>query len=106
REANLTIEEKMRARRTRDSKVIEDLTEAQIGMVDQTMKALLADRDVTERDLANALNSSSPETPRVKQLKAELDVRQKKIQTYAAEWRDMQKKTGGVGILAASRGEG
>jgi multidrug resistance efflux pump len=79
--------------------VINDLTVRQIGMIDQNMHHLLTDQVHLQEEMAQQkADGKLPGSAPVTRLQAALNDQQKKIDSYAAEWRDLQIKMSGKGL--------
>jgi len=85
------------------AKVVDGLSDAQIGMVDERMHRLLADRDKTRLEFEKARTTLGPESVKVKTLEASLNESNKRIDAYSLEWRELQKKMGNPNGIFATR---
>lgn len=85
------------------AKAVDSLSDAQIGMIDQYMRRLLADRDETRLEFEKARTTYGPAHVKVKTLEAALNESNKRIDAYSLEWREMQKKLGNANSVFATR---
>jgi capsular exopolysaccharide synthesis family protein len=97
------------ARRKKDAKsAIFEMTENQIAMMDPVMRGLLMERDGISAEIAKRTAAGAmKEAMAMKQLASALEFQQKKVDRYAAEWRDLQLRlsddpslaSGGIGRI-------
>lgn len=82
------------AKRNKDPRhVINELTERQIGMIDQRLGLLISEKFSIESQIASLTASGMlPGNVKIKQLQSMLENQQAKINAYVLEWRDMQTK--------------
>jgi polysaccharide biosynthesis transport protein len=72
-------------------KVVFGFTNNQIGIVDPTMRSLLNKRDEVEATIAQfRISGVMEESDRMKAVHMQLDEAQRKVDSYAVEWRDLQ----------------
>lgn len=99
---DLAIEAAIRARDP--VLVIDELTEAQISVIDQNLRKMLAERTAMLSEIASQQATGVlPENARLLKLQAALADEQKKIDSYVLEWRDLQKKMAAKGQSAIPR---
>ena len=100
--------------RRRDAEqVVGEMTAVQVGMIDPTMRNMLAERESISQEMARLRTAGIlPENAKMKQLELLLESQQKKIDDYLKDWRDLQLRTvkagGGVPMRrpgAASGGD-
>ena len=94
------------AKRKKDpSQAINDLSERQIGIIDQFMRTLLSERESIMQEMARLTAAGLlPGNSKMKQLQSMLDGQQKKIDSYVLEWRDLQLKVAENPALASGGG--
>jgi hypothetical protein len=75
---------------------VASLSAAQIGMIDPRMRTLIEERDRLERDLAQLrVTGVLDENPKARQVREGLAGAERRIEAYAAEWKDAQSKLAG-----------
>jgi capsular exopolysaccharide synthesis family protein len=82
------------AKRNKDPRhVINELSERQIGMIDQRLGLLISEKFAIESQIASFKAAGiMAKSTKMLQLESMLEAQQKKINVYVLEWRDMQLK--------------
>jgi hypothetical protein len=93
--------------RRRDAEqAIGEMTAAQVGMVDPTMRQMLKEREAISQEMARLRAAGTlPENAKMKQLQALLEGQEKKIDDYLTKWREVQLQLGGRGVLVGRLGD-
>ncbi len=99
-EAELALEA---AKRKKDVKqAVIDLTESQIAMIDQVMRGMMVERESILNEIARLEAAGiGRENVKMKQAVTLREAQQRKMEKYAAEWRDLQMRLSDDPSLAA-----
>ena len=92
--------------RRRDAEqALGELSAAQVGMIDPTMRQMLAEHEDALQELARLRAAGAPaDDAKMKQLELVFEAQQKRIDDYLKKWREAQLQTRGAGVPARRPG--